>query len=49
MREEDLEAVVLEVRPSNAAARCLYGSMGFTEVGVRPRLLPRALPGARTR
>ena len=27
-------AVVLEVRPSNAAARRLYGTMGFTEVGV---------------
>ena len=26
--------LVLEVRPSNAAARCLYGSAGFTEVGV---------------
>ena len=27
-------SVVLEVRPSNTAARRLYDSMGFTEVGV---------------
>jgi len=27
----------LEVRPSNAAARALYGSLGFVEVGRRPR------------
>ncbi|MBA3389478.1 MAG: ribosomal protein S18-alanine N-acetyltransferase [Rubrobacter sp.] len=26
----------LEVRPSNAAARVLYGSLGFVEVGRRP-------------
>jgi ribosomal-protein-alanine N-acetyltransferase len=25
------------VRPSNAAARALYGSLGFVEVGHRPR------------
>ena len=29
--------VYLEVRPSNLAARALYGSLGFTETGVRPR------------
>lgn len=29
------EAVVLEVRPSNTAARRLYGSMGFAEAGIR--------------
>jgi [ribosomal protein S18]-alanine N-acetyltransferase len=29
--------VYLEVRPSNVAARALYGSLGFTEIGVRPR------------
>ena len=28
------DTVRLEVRPGNAAARRLYGSMGFTEVGV---------------
>jgi [ribosomal protein S18]-alanine N-acetyltransferase len=28
--------VYLEVRPSNLAARALYGSLGFTETGVRP-------------
>ncbi|TVQ46715.1 MAG: ribosomal-protein-alanine N-acetyltransferase [Gammaproteobacteria bacterium] len=27
----------LEVRPSNAVARRLYASLGFAEVGVRPR------------
>jgi [ribosomal protein S18]-alanine N-acetyltransferase len=27
----------LEVRAGNAAARALYGSMGFTQTGVRPR------------
>jgi len=27
----------LEVRPSNAAARALYESFGFKEVGLRPR------------
>jgi [ribosomal protein S18]-alanine N-acetyltransferase len=29
--------VYLEVRPSNLAARALYGSLGFSEIGVRPR------------
>ncbi len=29
--------VYLEVRPSNVAARALYGSLGFAETGVRPR------------
>lgn len=29
--------VYLEVRPSNLAARALYGSLGFSETGVRPR------------
>jgi [ribosomal protein S18]-alanine N-acetyltransferase len=29
--------VYLEVRPSNLAARALYGSLGFAETGVRPR------------
>ena len=33
-RSHRSETLVLEVRPSNAAARCLYGTMGFTEVGV---------------
>ena len=28
--------VYLEVRPSNAEARALYGSLGFAETGVRP-------------
>ena len=29
--------VYLEVRPSNLAARALYGSLGFAETGIRPR------------
>ena len=33
-RSHRTRTVVLEVRPSNAAARRLYDSMGFTEVGV---------------
>ncbi len=28
--------VYLEVRPSNAGARALYGSLGFVETGLRP-------------
>ncbi len=28
--------VYLEVRPSNLAARALYGSLGFVETGLRP-------------
>lgn len=36
-RERYASAVVLEVRASNVAARALYGSCGFIEMGVRPR------------
>ena len=32
-RAHRTDAVFLEVRPSNAAARCLYRSMGFVRVG----------------
>ena len=32
-RSHHTDAVLLEVRPSNAAARRLYNSMGFTKVG----------------
>ena len=31
------DAVVLEVRASNAAARALYSRAGFAEIGARPR------------
>lgn len=33
--ERDMELATLEVRVSNAAARALYGSFGFYEVGMR--------------
>jgi len=32
----DVGAVALEVRSSNAAARALYQSLGFSETGARP-------------
>ncbi len=31
------ERVLLEVRPSNDIARTLYSSLGFVEIGLRPR------------
>jgi ribosomal-protein-alanine N-acetyltransferase len=34
------ERVFLEVRPSNPLARTLYESMGFREIGRRPRYYP---------
>jgi ribosomal-protein-alanine N-acetyltransferase len=34
------ERVFLEVRPSNPLAKILYESVGFTQVGVRPRYYP---------
>ena len=33
----DVGAVELEVRSSNAAARALYESLGFSETGLRPK------------
>ena len=39
-RSHHSEALVLEVRPSNAPARRLYRSMGFTEVGVSSGYYP---------
>jgi ribosomal-protein-alanine N-acetyltransferase len=35
-REQGAKVAWLEVRPSNAAARTLYASFGFKEVGRRP-------------
>ncbi len=32
----DVRRVYLEVRPSNAAARALYDSLGFVQAGARP-------------
>ena len=34
---ENVDAVQLEVRSSNVAARALYGSLGFSETGSRPK------------
>lgn len=34
------ERVFLEVRPSNPVAQSLYRSVGFTEIGRRPRYYP---------
>ena len=41
MHEEGLLVIFLEVRASNAAARRLYASRGFHEVGVRPNYYKR--------
>lgn len=35
-RDSGITSVLLEVRPSNAAARRLYEKLGFSEVGRRP-------------
>lgn len=37
LRKQDVLAVVLEVRASNAGAQGLYLALGFLEVGRRPR------------
>lgn len=34
------ERIFLEVRPSNPLARTLYESVGFAEIGVRPKYYP---------
>jgi ribosomal-protein-alanine N-acetyltransferase len=34
------ERVFLEVRPSNPGAKALYESVGFREIGRRPRYYP---------
>ena len=34
------ERIFLEVRPSNPLAKALYESVGFTEIGRRPRYYP---------
>jgi ribosomal-protein-alanine N-acetyltransferase len=39
-RDYGAERIFLEVRPSNAAARLLYGRTGFSEVGVRRDYYP---------
>ena len=33
-------SILLEVRPSNAAARALYAAAGFTEIGIRKGYYP---------
>ena len=37
LRALDLQYLTLEVRPSNEPARALYASLGFREVGRRPK------------
>lgn len=39
-REWGVREMLLEVRPSNVAARALYASMGFREVALRPGYYP---------
>jgi len=39
-RDYGAARVLLEVRPSNAAARALYAGAGFAEIGVRKRYYP---------
>lgn len=39
-REGGASRLILEVRPSNAAARALYASYGFAEIGVRRGYYP---------
>ena len=41
-RDYGAERIYLEVRPSNAAARALYASHGFAEIGVRRDYYPAA-------
>ena len=38
----DVDAVELEVRSSNVAARALYESLGFSETGLRPKYFAAA-------
>jgi ribosomal-protein-alanine N-acetyltransferase len=39
-REQGAARIYLEVRPSNVAARALYGRSGFSEVGMRAGYYP---------
>jgi ribosomal-protein-alanine N-acetyltransferase len=41
-RWDRAERVFLEVRPSNPLAKALYESVGFTQIGIRPRYYPAA-------
>lgn len=42
-RDYGAQRIFLEVRPSNIAARALYGRNGFSEIGVRPDYYPARL------
>jgi len=46
LRERGAQTVYLEVRESNSAARRLYESLGFSEVGRRARYYRRPLEDA---
>lgn len=37
LKQRGSGCLTLEVRPSNAAARCLYEKLGFVQVGMRPK------------
>lgn len=39
-RDHAARSILLEVRPSNAAARALYAAAGFAEIGVRKAYYP---------
>jgi len=39
-RRRGARSMMLEVRPSNAAAQALYASMGFAQIGLRKRYYP---------
>jgi [ribosomal protein S18]-alanine N-acetyltransferase len=43
-RERGADAMTLEVRPSNTAARALYRRLGFVEAGERPGYYPDGGP-----
>lgn len=42
LAECDVDMVLLEVRPSNSSAICLYDSLGFNELGRRKDYYPAA-------
>lgn len=41
-REAGMQGMLLEVRPSNYVAKCLYEALGFVAIGVRKNYYPAA-------